>query len=186
MKSIALINTPFGNTASVSNAIRAATSCRLDIIDKSEQLAHDYVVFPGNGTFSKAMAFVESRGFLQLLKNYLYDPSLGYVGICVGMQICSLKGWETAETVGLGYIQGLTKSLISPRVGWDHVSIPSTINHVSQEADFFFMHSYAVNITESSASKTIDIVHSDNNLLTQFHPERSGKAGINLLRSYLN
>jgi glutamine amidotransferase len=133
----------------------------------------------------------------QIISNHLASGKK-ILGICVGMQILFSKGFEKQESNGLSVLPGDIKPLkakILPHIGWNSVKAGSgskLFNGIENES-FYFVHSYgllepitdAINTITNYEGEFISAVESENISAVQFHPEKSGQAGLNLLKNWV-
>ena len=155
---------------------------------------------PGQGAYATLMSNLKKLKIIQPLKKYLKNNS-SYLGICVGMQILSDWGYEDKTTRGLGIISGdikkfRNKKLIIPHMGWNTINLnkdDTIITNSFDKRDFYFVHSYIFqNIKKSDVlaftlygQKFPSIVKKGNIYGVQFHPEKSHKHGLNLIKNYI-
>ncbi|ANF53247.1 imidazole glycerol phosphate synthase subunit HisH [Chryseobacterium glaciei] len=189
---IAIIKYNGGNVNSVQNALN-----RLDtesiITDDFELIQKaDKVIFPGVGEASSTMKLLKEKG-LDLLIPTLTQPVLG---ICLGMQLMC-KNNEEGNTDGLEIFDINVKKFpakdIVPHMGWNTISeIKSQLfSSIEKENDLYFVHSYYCELSEYTTSVCDYILpfsaslQKDNFFATQFHPEKSGKIGNELLNNFL-
>jgi glutamine amidotransferase len=134
------------------------------------------------------------------LKQYL-DDNKSYLGICVGMQILSDEGHEDQITKGLGIISGKikkfsNKKLIIPHMGWNTIRVNKAdliVKNNLNEKDFYFVHSYIYeNINEENilglttyGKNFPSIINKGNIYGVQFHPEKSHKNGLKLIKNFI-
>ena len=174
--------------------------------DKAKALQADGLVIPGVGAFATVMAQLKEVGGAALVDQRLAAGKAVF-GICVGLQVMFENGTEHGiETEGLGQWPGTVSKLDSPtlpHIGWNdvEVSVGSKLFEGVEKEQFYFVHSYAaaefpledetpfqkplVSWTEYG-SKFVAAVENGPLSATQFHPEKSGKAGLTLLRNWLN
>jgi len=133
----------------------------------------------------------------QIINNHLASGKK-ILGICVGMQILFSKGFEKQESKGLSVLPGDIKPLkakILPHIGWNSVKAGSgskLFNGIENES-FYFVHRYgllepitdAINTITNYEGEFISAVESENISAVQFHPEKSGQAGLNLLKNWV-
>ena len=203
-KVIGLIDGQSGNIGSITKVIKEIIKNRpykLNIIKGDfDHTGYDKIILPGQGAYATLISNLKKFKILQSLKKYLkYDNS--YLGICVGMQILSNKGYEDKITNGLGIISGeikkfSNKKLIIPHMGWNSISLmkedPIFKNNLEQK-DFYFVHSYVFqNIKKSNVLATTyygkkfpSIIKKGNVYGVQFHPEKSQKYGIKLIKNFI-
>jgi len=189
---IAIIKYNGGNVSSVQNALN-----RLDaesiITDDLELIKNtDKVIFPGVGEASSTMKILKEKGLDQLIPT-LKQPVLG---ICLGMQLMC-KNNEEGNTVGMGIFDINVKKFpsenIIPHMGWNTISdLKSTIySEIKEESDVYFVHSFYCELSENTTSVCDYILpfsaslQKDNFYAMQFHPEKSGKIGSQLLQNFL-
>ena len=203
-KVIGLIDGQSGNIGSINKAIKDIIKGRpyqLKII-KSEfnYTLFDKIILPGQGAYATLMSNLKKLKIIQPLKKYLENNS-SYLGICVGMQILSDWGYEDKITRGLGIISGdikkfRNKKLIIPHMGWNTINLnkdDTIITNSFDKKDFYFVHSYIFqNIKKSNVlantyygKKFPSIVKKGNIYGVQFHPEKSHRYGLNLIKNYI-
>ena len=203
-KVLGLIDGQSGNIGSIKKAIR-------DLIkEKPYQLKviqgsfipnnFDKIILPGQGAFATLVANLKKLKIINPLRQYL-ENDRPYLGICVGMQILSDEGYEDQITKGLGIIPGKikkfsNKELIIPHMGWNTVSInkkDTIIKNNLNEKDFYFVHSYIYeNINKENilglttyGKKFPSIINKGNIYGVQFHPEKSHKNGLKLIKNFI-
>ena len=163
------------------------------------------MIFPGVGAFKTAIEHLHSRGLLEPLGEYIRSGK-PYFGICVGLQILFESSTESPGTKGLGIIPYPIEMFDSsdksvPHIGWNTVQIlddPPLPNDVADEgSSHYFVHSYrakydpayaqwAHSVTQYGRELFVASVRKDNVFAVQFHPEKSGPAGLSLLSKWLN
>ena len=191
---IAIIHYGAGNVASVQNALQSL-KLPSKIVKNSEELADaKYVIFPGQGRMGLACQNLNQSKMAQAIQNL----TIPFLGICLGMQIL-LESSQEDDAQGLGLIKGKSKQFSSnlriPHIGWNRVyshQKSPLFERINAGEYFYFAHSYCVK--ESSASlattyygqKIISAVQHQNFYAVQFHPEKSGEAGLQLLRNFFS
>ena len=203
-KVIGLIDGQSGNIGSINKAIKDIIKGRpyqLKIIKSNfNYTSFDKIILPGQGAYATLMSNLKKLKIIQPLKKYLENNS-SYLGICVGMQILSDWGYEDKTTRGLGIISGdikkfRNKKLIIPHMGWNTINLnkdDTIITNSFDKKDFYFVHSYIFqNIKKSDVlaftlygKKFPSIVKKGNIYGVQFHPEKSHKHGLNLIKNYI-
>jgi len=191
---------------SVRNAILANGAEIEDITEPSQILESNVIIFPGVGSFGTAMEVLKSKGFDEPLKEYLKQDR-PFLGICLGMQTLFDTSDEFSDgnsIPGLGVIPGKVvkfdeSKMAVPHIGWNgrilHKTSP-VMEHVGNE-EVYFVHSYyavaseenkdwILSTTTYSGQSFISSVHKGNIVATQFHPEKSGKVGLDVLKGFLN
>ena len=192
---IALIDYGAGNLRSVANALDDL-SMKYVITDKSEEInAADKIIFPGVGEATSAMNKLEARNIVETLKN----TSKPLLGICLGMQLLGTFS-EERSTKCLNVVNGIVKqfdpnNVKVPHMGWNKVEYMETnklFNGINSGEHFYFANSYYFPITEYTiASTNYEVMFSasinKNNFYgVQFHPEKSGEAGLKILRNFIS
>ncbi|MBF0522462.1 MAG: imidazole glycerol phosphate synthase subunit HisH [Candidatus Omnitrophica bacterium] len=191
----------YGNAGNIFNIKKAleATSLgmKISILHSAKDLKKvDKIILPGVGTYRDVMSEI-SAWLKDIKEGVLKKPTLG---ICLGMQILSEKGYEYGETVGLSAVGGeVLKMPVKgriPHIGWSTVETikPSKImKGIAAQEQFYFMHSYElVNYTDVVALSTyndhkfVAVVEKGNVFGVQFHPEKSREAGLKILKNFIN
>ena len=189
---IAILKYNGGNVSSVQNALNrlGAESIITDDFDLIRKA--DKVIFPGVGEASSTMKLLKEKGLNQLIPS-LKQPVLG---ICLGMQLMC-KNNKEGNTVGMGIFDCNVKKFPSldlvPHMGWNTVlDLKSPLfSEISEEDDLYFVHSFYCELSENTTSVCDYILpfsaslQKDNFFATQFHPEKSGKAGNKILENFL-
>lgn len=200
---IAIVDYGMGNIASVQNALgllgaEGVVTARAEDFERAT-----HIILPGVGAFPDGMRELKERGLIPLLQKEVLEKKKPFLGICLGMQLLCEKGEEGGETAGLGWIPGTTrkfnideKVLRLPHIGWDEVSPKADARLFSgiPSRDFYFVHSYVVEPEDKEMiSATGDYggvfaaaVQKDAIFGVQFHPEKSQKAGLTVLRNFIN
>lgn len=189
---IAIIKYNGGNVNSVQNALNRSGAESI-ITDDLELIKNaDKVIFPGVGEASSTMKTLKEKGLDQLIPT-LKQPVLG---ICLGMQLMC-KNNEEGNTVGMGIFDINVKKFpaenIIPHMGWNTISDLKSIIYsgIKEESDVYFVHSFYCELSENTTSVCDYILpfsaslQKDNFYAMQFHPEKSGKIGSQLLQNFL-
>jgi len=189
-----------GNLFSLSNALKYI-GCKHKIIKKPEKIdPSDKLILPGVGAYKDAILQLNKLGFYDYVKLAANEGS-SILGICLGMQLFSTKSSEFGLTSGFDLINGEVKKLeLSenyniPNMGWRKLINHNKIeNGISFDKMMYFVHSYAFypnDIDDIVASIKLDnmvvpaIVKKNNILGCQFHPEKSGSNGLDLLNWFI-
>jgi imidazole glycerol-phosphate synthase subunit HisH len=191
---IAIVNSGGANISSVMFAIERLGKSYVFTDDPDDIRKASHVVFPGVGAASAAMRTLREKRLIECLKS-LTQPVLG---ICLGMQLLFERSQEgDVETLGLlpaAVTKFIGDNLTVPHTGWNTVKQTQNIplfKDIADNAYFFFVHSYyvpdgvyTVGRTKYSVSFS-SVVVQDNYFGCQFHPERSGSSGAQLLRNFV-
>lgn len=192
---IAIIQYNAGNIRSVSHALERLGVQPVITDDLAMIQAADKVIFPGVGEASSAMKYLHKKGLASLIPQ-LTQPVLG---ICLGMQLMSSYS-EEGNTKCLGIFAQKVKLFPPssrykvPHVGWNTIQQlnGALFNGIPEQVYFYFVHSYYLEIGKFTTAKTSHIIpfsaaiQKANFFATQFHPEKSGDWGHNILKNFLD
>ena len=169
-----------------------------------ERLRHaDRMILPGVGSFGDGMACLTAKGLDHSIREQVVAGK-PILGICLGMQLLATAGTEGGDWPGLGLVPGVVRRLDAlgcnlriPHVGWNDIKLSAGSRDlfagIPDGTDFYFVHSFAFEVTHT-ASAAATVVYGaplcaavvDNNVFgTQFHPEKSSRAGFRLLKNFL-
>lgn len=181
---IAIVDYGLGNIANLTNACEhlgyeVVVTSNLEVLKKA-----DRIILPGVGHFNDAMNRIKENGLLSVLEEL--KSSKPFVGICLGMQLL-FEHSEEGNVDGLGYLPGTVKKITGnvsvPHLGWN--KLKSTVP--SLDDDVYFIHSYKVHTDQNVVATAeyeddvVAIVQKDNIIGIQFHPEKSGVKGLQIL-----
>lgn len=199
---IAIVDYGVGNLFSLKSSFAAIGEDVLVTGDKETIKAADKIILPGVGAFGDAAEKLRNTGLADVLKE---EAATGkpILGICLGMQLLLEKSYEYGEHEGLGLIKGeirpisdvIPKDYKIPHIGWNALNFkgtPSPLFKNIKNGDFvYFVHSYygancseSVIATSEYGTELTAAVASDNVFGCQFHPEKSGEVGLNILRAF--
>ncbi len=198
---IAIVDYGAGNVRSVQKALAFVGAAAQLTADADEIRAASRVVFPGQGHFGQAMARLHSTGLDAVLKEVVAAQT-PFLGICLGLQLLFDGSDEAPGVPGLGLLRGRCVRFEAPRkvpqIGWNAVRATqpgSCLDPVlaAEHQHFYFVHSYHVQATNLEhvvgvadyAGDFTAAVRHGSLFAAQFHPEKSGQAGLALLRSWL-
>ena len=204
MLKIAIIDYGMGNLRSVENAVKRLNfDCK--IVSIPEELNNfDKIILPGVGSFKKAMKLLNEKNWINLIKENVLKKNKHILGICLGMQLFATQSEEFGISNGLDLIKGKIKYLGNlgckkkiPQIGWNSISIKKKhlyLNKIPDGMDFYFVNSYVFVPEDNSYVVTLtnydvdfcSIIAKDNIFGTQFHPEKSSKAGMKILQNFLD
>jgi len=191
---IAIVDYGMGNRRSLEKALAHVGAESVITSDHDAIRNADAVILPGVGAFPEAMRHVNRLGLAGVLTE-LTQPLLG---ICLGMQLLFESSTEHEGAQGLGILPGTVTELRSPRlphIGWNLVTFEreSTLTEgLDQQAAFYHVHSFAcrpsdphdVVGTSEYGERFVSVVERGNVMATQFHPEKSSRDGLRLLRNF--
>jgi len=201
---LAIINYGMGNLNSVRRSFEEIGAEVVVANHPSTLYEVDRVVLPGVGAFAEGMEHLKEGGWLTSLHDVVKVKRKPLLGICLGMQMLATKGYEGVETAGLDFISGEVNRIDLlgcnqriPHVGWNevyHKSTNSIFTGIPNASDFYFVHSYAFLPTNSNnLVATVNygcdltaVVNDGNVFGCQFHPEKSSKAGRQMLRNFMS
>jgi imidazole glycerol-phosphate synthase subunit HisH len=189
---IAIVKYNAGNTLSVENAVKRLGYTVVVTDDEAVLRSADKVIFPGVGHAAPAMQYLKDKGLDNVLKS-LTQPVLG---ICLGLQLMCRYS-EEGNTDGLGIFDADVLKFPPedkvPHMGWNTVQHLDNVlfKGIRPDADFYFVHSYYAGLSDASAGVCQYIapfsaaLQNDNFYAVQFHPEKSGTVGEQLLKNFL-
>ncbi len=196
---LTIIDTGCANLSSVKMAIQRLGVEPIVSCDAEDIRSADKLILPGVGTAKAAMKNLQERNLVDLIRE-AKQPLLGF---CLGMQMLAQSSEESmdgeADIDCLGIIPGKVKlmqvgNLRLPHMGWNQIEHDGThplFKGIPSGRDFYFVHSYALEVTEATLARCeygqpfSAVVGKDNFFGAQFHPERSGKLGAQLIRNFL-
>ena len=193
---IAIIDYKAGNIRSVENALKRLGAEYVLTADPEMIRRTDHVILPGVGEASSAMKALESTGLVPVIKS-LTQPVLG---ICIGMQLMSASS-EEGDTECLGIFTPKvtrfpeTPGVKIPHTGWDTISglRGPLFRNIPEDSFVYYVHSYCpdifadqtVAVTEYAGTGFSGALQRDNFFGTQFHPEKSGPVGAEILKNFI-
>jgi glutamine amidotransferase len=210
LERVVVIDYRMGNLRSVAKALAHVAAERADILVSSDSRAignADRVVFPGQGAIRDCMLELEKHGLVEAVKEAL--ASKPFLGICLGQQALMETSEEHAGTVGLGIFPGSVKRFSSevrdestgerlkvPHMGWNDVRFAKKHplwRGIDDGEYFYFVHSYYVapqddEVTVGRTRYAVEFssaIAKRNLFAVQFHPEKSARAGLALLKNFL-
>ncbi len=193
--------------------VQEGLSADVVITDKADVVARaDKIVLPGQGAYADCIHGLRAvDGMVDALQQRVVSGGVPFFGICVGMQLLSTRGLEFGEHQGLGWIAGDVRkmtpegaSLKIPHMGWNEMILPDGPVHpvlqgVTKKSgnlttDFYFVHSFMFDCKDSHhvagrcdyGGLFTAMVAKDNIIGTQFHPEKSQQAGMELIAGFLH
>ena len=198
---IAIIDYGVGNLFSLASSLKSLGLETEVTRDAAAIRAADRIILPGVGAFADAMAKLEATGLVPVIKQEVEHKPL--LGICLGMQLLFEKSYEYGEHTGLGLIPGEVcpladdlkdPSLKVPHIGWNRLDVlreDPLLEGFTPGSHVYYVHSYYAKGCEpwtlATSGYSIPVtgaVRRENVCGTQFHPEKSGAAGLQILRAF--
>ncbi len=209
MKQVSIIDYGIGNILSVRRAfenqcVKVKYVVSEEGIDQSE-----YLVLPGVGAFKNGMKELEDRNLINAIQRYCQE-NRPFLGICLGMQMMLDESEEFGKTSGLGIIPGKVVRMKDkdmdgiyqkvPQVGWNRLKMQKNtdgtiLDGIMEGTEMYFVHSYtAVPAENKYRLADVDyggwrisaVIQKGNCYGTQFHPEKSGKRGLEIINNFIN
>ena len=197
-----IIDYDAGNLRSVAKALEALGETPVISRDPEQLMEADRVILPGVGSFGDAMEKLNQYGLVSVIKE-IADSKKPFFGICLGLQLLFESSEESAGVQGLGILPGKIlripdcEGLKIPHMGWNSLSIAKgarLFSGIENGAYVYFVHSYYCKAEEESivAASTEYSAHihasveRDNVFACQFHPEKSGSIGLQILNNFIH
>jgi glutamine amidotransferase/cyclase len=197
---ITLLDYGAGNVRSLINALEYLGET-VAVVQRPEDIVRaERLVFPGVGNYGALMHTLRERAYVEPLVDYIRSDR-PFFGICVALQALFESSEEAAEEPGLGILPGrvqrFTTELAIPQIGWNGLKArqPSRLfSGMNGEEKYYFVHSFHVTCDDDSVVlattdygyEYVSAVQRGNMVATQFHPEKSGKAGLRMLENFLD
>jgi glutamine amidotransferase len=202
-KLVVIIDYGMGNVGSVKNALDSLGVSNIISTNPKDLEKATHIILPGVGAFKECVKNLKKAGFIEVLCREVLNKKKPYLGICLGMQILSREGEEGGSSLGLGFVKGQTrkfkvdeKKFHLPHVGWNDVAVKQTSRLFVgiNRPIFYFVHSFHFVPTDKNiisgqseyGEKFASAIEDKNIFGVQFHPEKSQKAGLQLLENFLN
>ena len=200
---IVIIDYAMGNLKSVRNALNYLGIENKISDDYDEIRKADALILPGVGAFPDAMDTIEKLGLDKVIKEET-EKGKYLLGICLGMQLLFEKGYEGLERTGLGLIKGnivkmkddREKNVKIPHIGWNNLKYNRKdilFKNIDEGKYVYYVHSYfaqsynnedLVAYSEYGENKIPGIIRRNNIIGAQFHPEKSGTVGLDILKNF--
>lgn len=198
---VAIIEYGVGNLFSLKSSLDKIGVQSIVTRNKDEIRAADRIILPGVGAFGDAASKLRESGLFDFIKE---EAASGkpIMGICLGMQLLFEKSYEYGEHEGLGLIKGSIKSISDviptdykiPHIGWNALEFKKDsliFKYINNGEHVYFVHSFygaeceeSVIATSEYGSHLTAAVESGNVYGCQFHPEKSGDTGLNILKAF--
>ena len=208
---ITILDYKCGNIFTIINAL-SKQGYEVDVTENFKSIVNsNKIILPGVGAFSAGINGLKTKNLDEALKIFVKKGN-PILGICLGMQLLLSKSTEFGHHEGLNFIKGNVKKLTReenkkiPHTGWNNIQIndfslnknnqtKKFLSGIKDNSYFYFVHSFAAQVSDKSDNlsytsygrdKFSSIISRENVFGTQFHPEKSGKIGLNLLKNFLN
>ena len=197
-----------GNISSVINSFTEVAKDKVNIevtSDLNKIKSCDKVVLPGQGSFKTCIdALNKIDGLSNTLNEFVISNKKPLLGICVGLQMFADVGYEETETKGLGWISGKVSKIDNqnrkyklPHIGWNQIKIikdSKIFKDIEDNSHMYFVHSYefipndknVISATTEYSSNIVCSIEKENIFGTQFHPEKSDKIGLKIIKNFLD
>ena len=197
-----------GNISSVINSFKEVAKDKVNIevtSDLNKIKSSDKVVLPGQGSFKSCVdALNKIDGLSNSLNEFAISLKKPLLGICVGLQMFADIGYEETETKGLGWISGKVSKINNqngkyklPHIGWNQIKLikdSKIFKDIENNSHMYFVHSYefipndkdVISATTEYSSNIVCSIEKENIFGTQFHPEKSDKMGLKIIKNFLN
>lgn len=198
---VAIIDYDAGNIKSVEKAM-ALLGQQVEVTREPELIrSADKVILPGVGSFGDAMGKIRQYGLDEVIRQVV-EEGIPFLGICLGLQLLFERSDEAPGVSGLGILKGEilripdTSGLKIPHIGWNSLEFPREgrlFRGLPEESYVYFVHSYYLKaadekIVTAAAEYGVKIhasVEKDRVFACQFHPEKSGDAGLQILQNFV-
>ncbi len=199
---IAVVNLGISNTGSVCKAL-TFIGAKYKLVDTPEELnSAKKVLLPGVGNFHTGMQALKSKNLIEVLRKKSLRDKVPFFGVCLGMQLMFDFGEEGGGTEGLALIKGNVIKLkvdrdkfTVPHIGWNDVQANGMkmFNEIAPDSCFYFVHSFEADCTDPLA-RVASVEYGNHSIVAavekgsiwaaQFHPERSQKVGLQILKNF--
>jgi glutamine amidotransferase len=205
---VTIVDYNSGNISSVINSFKEVAKNKVNIevtSDLKKIKSSDKVVLPGQGSFKSCVdALNKINGLTDSLNEFAINNKKPLLGICVGLQMFADIGYEETETKGLGWISGKVSKIDNqggkfklPHIGWNQINIvkdSKIFQDIENNSHMYFVHSYefvpneknVISATTDYSSNIVCSVEKENIFGTQFHPEKSDKTGLKIIKNFIS
>ena len=205
---VTIVDYQSGNISSVINSFTEVAKGKVNLevtADLTKIISSDKIVLPGQGSFKSCVDSLKSiTGLVETLNEFAITNKKPLLGICVGLQMFADVGFEEMETKGLGWISGKVSKIDNqngkfklPHIGWNEIETvkqSKIFKDIANKSHMYFVHSYefipedksVISATTDYSSKIVCSVERENLFGTQFHPEKSDKTGLKIIKNFIN
>ena len=196
---VAVIDYGAGNLHSVKNALDFLGAKSIITKNKDEILSADHIILPGVGSFGDAMECINNSGLTDTIRKAA-DGSRPFLGICLGLHLLFERSEESPGIDGLGIFKGSVVKIPDcglkiPHMGWNNIKLAKESRILPDSNEFmYFDHSYYIEPLDSDiisshtvyGEKLAVSIEDGNVFAVQFHPEKSGEAGLSILKKFIS
>jgi len=195
-----IIDYGMGNLGSIANMIKKVGHKSIITSDLEEIKNATKLILPGVGSFDNGMRNLAELGLIEVLNQKVLVEKTPILGICLGMQLMT-KSSEEGNLAGLGWVDAQTKKFVSdilkiPHMGWNiikHQKESKLFDEMESEKRFYFVHSYYVDANQKEdilfvtpyGHDFVSAFERENITGAQFHPEKSHKFGMSLIKNFV-
>ena len=205
---VTIVDYNSGNISSVINSFTevAKGTVNLEVTSDYKKIkSSDKVVLPGQGSFKSCIDALNSiNGLKDTLDEFVINKKKPLFVICVGLQMFADVGYEETETKGLGWIPGKVCKIDNqngnyklPHIGWNQINVvkdSKIFKNIENNSHMYFVHSYefipedknVISATTDYSSNIVCSVEKENIFGTQFHPEKSDKLGLKIIKNFIS
>ena len=205
---VTIVDYNSGNISSVINSFKEVAQNKVNIEVTSNLTkikSSDKIVLPGQGSFKSCVDALNSiNGLVDTLNEFVKNNKKPLLGICVGLQMFADIGFEETETRGLGWISGKVSKIDNqngkyklPHIGWNQINIvkeSKIFKNIENKSHMYFVHSYefipneknVISATTDYSSNIACAAEKENLFGTQFHPEKSDKMGLQIIKNFIS
>jgi len=194
---IAVVDYGAGNLRSVENALSSLDASFKVVSSANDILSAGKIMLPGVGHFGQIARELDARGLRDAIMGRI-DSGAMFLGVCLGMQVLFEASDEAKEVAGFGVLAGTVTQFSAPQrvphMGWNSVSINGVsrlLQGINDGEYFYFANSYFCPLTSSTTATVTHgvpfsgVIECDNMFGVQFHPEKSGRAGLRVLQNFV-
>ena len=205
---VVIVDYNSGNISSVINSFKEVAKDKVNIevtSDLKKIESSDKVVLPGQGSFKSCVDSLNKiNGLVNTLNEVVINNKKLVLGVCVGLQMFADIGYENTQTKGLGWISGKVSKIDNqngkfklPHIGWNQINIvkeSKIFKDIEKNSHMYFVHSYefipqdknVISATTDYSSNIVCSVEKENIFGTQFHPEKSDKVGLKIIKNFID
>ena len=205
---VTIVDYNSGNISSVINSFKEVATDKVNIevtSDLNKIKSSDKIVLPGQGSFKSCVEALNNiNGLVDALSEFAINNKKPLLGICVGLQMFADIGYEETETKGLGWISGKVSKINNqngkfklPHIGWNQINIikdSKIFKDIKNNSHMYFLYSYefvpadktVISATTDYSSNIVCSIEQENIFGTQFHPEKSDKTGLKVVKNFIS